>query len=330
MKKLLFTLMVLCSAVFAKAQNEVVTAILQHGDDVSMFTGASAFANANEAAVDGDVITLSSGVFTASTITKAISVYGAGFEDDEATATEVTKINGQLYLGTEGGETLTGVHLEGLFFNSHVTKNVPLENLEMKVCYVNGNVNIGTSSNTVIKNCVITGNVAGSNQVATNCLIENSWVGGDINTFDASSSVMINHCIVCGFVGPYTCYNSIFPYYWTGAYYDRAVFANTEGANVYNCIFRNFDYNNQDKNSFHDCYAVDIKAMFTDATNASYSATRTFEIQQPEIWIGTDDTEIGIRGGDGWSKVPSTPVVKNLQLTVEGKTLKVNYGTVVR
>ena len=38
MKKIFIIMMVLCSAVIAKAQNEVVTAILQHGDEVSVFT----------------------------------------------------------------------------------------------------------------------------------------------------------------------------------------------------------------------------------------------------------------------------------------------------
>lgn len=320
--------MTLCLALVAKAQNELSVATLQHGDAVSVFTGATALVQAHEASANGDVITLSAGTFNATTITKSVAIYGAGFEESSETHTAVTKINGQLYLGAEGGETLTGVYLEGLFFNSHVTKNVSLENFEMKTCYVNGTVTIGTSSNVLLKNCVITGKIDGAKQVATNCLIENCWVGGDINTFDASSSVKINHCIACSYVGPYLCQNSIFPYYWVGAYYDRAVFANTEGATAYNCIFRNFDYNNQDKNTFIGCFAVDIKEMFTDAQNASYSATRTFEIKQPETWIGTDGKEIGIR--EGWSKLPSTPVVKDLQLKVEGKTLKVTYDAQVR
>ena len=328
MRKLFLFIIALATSTVGYAQNELAVATLQHGDDVSVFNGASALDNAHKASADGDVITLSAGVFNATPITKSVSIYGAGFEENSETNTAVTKINGQVYLGTEGGEILTGVHLEGLFFNSSVTKNVVLEKFEMRGCYVNGNLSIGANSNTLIKNSVVTGKIEGANQVATNCLIENCWVGGDINTFDASSSVKIDHCIACGFVGPYLCQNSIFPYYWVGAYYDRAVFANTEGATVYNCIFRNFSYNNQEKNDFHSCYAVDIKGIFTDAENASYSATRTFEIQQPETWIGTDGKQIGIR--EGWSKVPATPVVKNLQLKVEGKTLKVTYDAQVR
>lgn len=310
------------------AQNEIMTAVLQHGSDVSVFTGANAFVNANAAAADGDVITLSAGAFNVSDIKKSITVYGAGFEKDEATSTEVTKINGQLNLGVSGGEPLADVHLEGIYFNSHVNTNVSLEGFVMEKCYVNGNVNVGENSNTMIRNCVITGAIAGGDKIANNCIIQNCYVGGAINTFNVSSSVKIDHCITCNFVGPYFCTNSIFTYYWVGAYYDRAAFANTEGAVVHNCIFRNFDYNNQDKNDFQNCYAVDIRGIFTDAQNANYSATRTFEIQQPDIWIGTDGKEIGIRYG--WSKVPGTPVVKNLNATVAGTDLNVVYEAEAR
>lgn len=328
MKKILLSIVALCCAVVAGAQNEIMTAVLQHGSDVSVFTGANAFVNANAAAADGDVITLSAGAFNVSDITKSITVYGAGFEKDANTGTEVSKINGQLNLGASGGGTLSDIHLEGIYFNSHVNTNVSLEGFVMEKCYVNGNVNVVENTNTIIRNCVITGAIAGGDKIANNCILQNCYVGGAINTFNVSSSVKIDHCITCNFVGPYFCSNSIFTYYWVGAYYDRAVFANTEGAVAHNCIFRNFDYNNQDKNDFQNCYAVDINNIFSDATNANYSAARTYEIQQPTTWIGTDGQEIGIRYG--WSKVPGTPVVKNLNATVAGTDLNVVYEAEAR
>ncbi len=328
MKKILLSIVALCCAVVAGAQNEIMTAVLQHGSDVSVFTGANAFVNANAAAADGDVITLSAGAFNVSDITKSITVYGAGFEKDANTGTEVSKINGQLNLGASGGGTLSDIHLEGIYFNSHVNTNVSLEGFVMEKCYVNGNVNVVENTNTTIRNCVITGAIAGGDKIANNCIIQNCYVGGAINTFNVSSSVKIDHCITCNFVGPYFCSNSIFTYYWVGAYYDRAVFANTEGAVAHNCIFRSFSYNNQDKNDFQNCYAVDINNIFSDATNANYSAARTYEIQQPTTWIGTDGQEIGIRYG--WSKVPGTPVVKNLNATVAGTDLNVAYEAEAR
>ena len=328
MKKILLSIIALCCSVVAGAQNEIMTAVLQHGDDVSVFTGVNAFVNANAAAADGDVITLSAGAYNISDITKSITVYGAGFEKDEENGTEVTKIIGQLNLGVAGGETLADIHLEGISFNTNVNTNVPLDGFMMEKCYVNGNVNVGANSNTMISNCAITGAINGGDQIANNCIIQNCYIGGAINTFNANSSVKIDHCIACNLVGPYFCTNSIFTYYWVGAYYDRAAFANTEGAVVHNSIFRSFNYNNQDKNDFQNCFAADIRNIFSDAQNANYSADRTFEIQQPTTWIGTDGQEIGIRYG--WSKVPKTPVVTNLTTTVSGDNLNVDYNAVTR
>lgn len=282
MKKILLSIVALCCTVVAGAQNEIMTVVLQHGSDVSVFTGTNAFVNANAAAADGDVITLSAGAFNVSDITKSITVYGAGFEKDANTSTEVSKINGQLNLGASGGGTLSDIHLEGIYFNSHVNTNVSLEGFVMEKCYVNGNVNVVENTNTTIRNCVITGAIAGGDKIANNCIIQNCYVGGAINTFNVSSSVKIDHCITCNFVGPYFCTNSIFTYYWVGAYYDRAAFANTEGAVVHNCIFRSFSWNNEDKNDFQNCYAVDIKNIFSDAENANYSATRPSKSSSPQ------------------------------------------------
>jgi len=328
MKKILLSIITLCCTVVAGAQNEIMTVVLQHGNDVSTFTGANAFINANAQAVDGDVITLSSGTFNVSEITKSITVYGAGFEKDAATNTEVSKLNGQLKLGVTGGETLSDIHLEGILFNAAVSANVPLEGFVMEKCYVEGALNIGANTNTQVLNSIIKGAITGGNQVATNCIIQNCYVGGDINSFSVESSMKIDHCITTGLVGPYYCINSIFTYYAVAAYYDRAAFGSTEGATVKNCIFRSFSWNNEDKNDFQNCYAVDIKSIFSDAQNATYSAARTFEIQQPETWIGLDNQEIGIRYG--WSKVPRIPVVTDLNATVSGENLNVNYNAVAR
>ena len=75
-----------------------------------------------------------------------------------------------------------------------------------------------------------------------------------------------------------------------------------------------------------------INKIFKDSENGTYSSDRTYELN-PELsssWIGNDDTEIGILGGNGWSKVPSTPVVKSMQLGVNGSNLNVTYEAETR
>jgi hypothetical protein len=47
--------------------------------------------------------------------------------------------------------------------------------------------------------------------------------------------------------------------------------------------------------------------------------------------MGNDGTEIGINGGNyPWNKLPHTPLVKDLQLSIDGKQLKVEYSAETR
>lgn len=327
MKKILLSIIALCSTMWAGAQNEILTAVLHHGSDTKSFTGVNAFIQANAAADDGDVITLSPGSFNVSDIKKSITVYGAGFEKNDAADTEVTVLSGQLNIGASGVGTLTGVHLEGINFNNNINANVPLEDAVIEKSYVSGYISFVDNTNTKIENCVVKGAIKGGYKSATNCSIKNCYIGGEIMTFAGESSVVIDHCIACNLVGPYTCTNSIFTYYVSVAT-KLATFCNTSGATVNNCIVRNFEDNNQTSNDFQNCYAVDLAEIFTDGIDYGYSAERTFEIKQPETWTGTDGEAIGIRYG--WSKVPRTPMVKNVTTTVSGENLNVKYDIITR
>lgn len=98
------------------------------------------------------------------------------------------------------------------------------------------------------------------------------------------------------------------------------------GGSVSNCIY-NGGYL---IGTTSDIYLVNSADIFADGEDATYSSTRTFEIKQSETWIGTDGTEIGIRGGSGWSKVPSTPAVTNVGLQVTDGELEVTYEAETR
>ena len=76
---MLFVAAVLTNNAFARGS---LLATLNHEGTISTFYGAQAWKNAHEAAVNGDVVTLSSGSFLATNITKAITVRGAGIGID--------------------------------------------------------------------------------------------------------------------------------------------------------------------------------------------------------------------------------------------------------
>ena len=75
------------------AQNQVAT--LQHNDTITrVFYGSNAFVSAHNAAVAGDIITLSSGTFNSVNISKSIIIRGAGCAYDSITNMLPTFISG--------------------------------------------------------------------------------------------------------------------------------------------------------------------------------------------------------------------------------------------
>ena len=307
-KKLFISVITLCCTMVAWAQNnQSVTAILQHvvdgNETVKVYVGKEAFKNAYTDAVNGDVITLSSGSFDVpSAFQKELSVYGAGYEEDAASGTAVTTLNNSINI--KDIESLSNLHFEGLRINSTIT----------------------------IQQCVITLGVGGYSfnsgyiTKANNLIIKNCILGG-ASTFDPSSTAQIDHCLLTAKTNPTTQNPYIYPFIYTNCIFGKK----GEGVNItgtlqYCIVSWYFSCNNPNN-------VLDLRtaAVFTDGDWASeYSADRTYTLLKPDEWIGNDNTQIGIHGGMGFSKVPSTPVIKNMTVTPEGKKIKVNYETNVR
>ncbi|MGN0210933.1 MAG: hypothetical protein ACI391_07455, partial [Muribaculaceae bacterium] len=107
MKTILLSIIALCSTVAAWAQNVLGTAVLHHESQTTLFTGSHALVRAYDAAVDGDVITLSSGYFEAPVIAKAVSIYGSGCEGDATTQRYYTSITTDFTIKTSDSSTLS-------------------------------------------------------------------------------------------------------------------------------------------------------------------------------------------------------------------------------
>lgn len=348
-KRFFFSVVALCCAVVAWAQqNDMSTAILQHeaqGEvQTSLYIGMDALINAHEAAVDGDVITLSAGTFYLASIRKAVSVYGTGFEANEATGTDVTtlvkKDGYNMQVGKTSSGVLENVHLEGLRIDcgldiswNNGQQTDPVKNLTVTKCYITGNIAFNNNITDVkVSQCVITGGVFGNSAtyLATNLTICNCHIGTLVRTFAAESSVLIDHCIIKeGFyhddqcdVSAFTWQNCIFV---LDSWYHRNV---GYGSHVYNNIFPNFERSLPATANCEGNFEVP-ESPFVGG-NATYSPENTFEIKAPTVWIGNDGTEIGINGGEGFSKVPATPVVKNLSAIPEGTKLNVSFETHAR
>ena len=323
MKKIVLLIFALCYTVVAYAQGtDQISAILQHGDTETIFIGNTGLAKAYEAAVDGDVIILSQGVFEPmNNMSKALTIYGAGFEDNAETNTATTTINGIFRLGDGSDTEFDGIHIEGVKINGYLGLNSQLKNVTIQRCSIVNNIEFNhNTENVTIRQCYMLGDILGQLKHANCFLISNCYVARIINKFSVNSFVHIDHS--------YYSYRDreFAQFLWTNSIIDKLSgdMPSGKAAIVKNCIF--FQKNWYDDVNLENCYLLSsIADIFADGENADYSPTRTFELKDPTTYVGTDGTPIGLSGGAGWNKVPSNPYVSKVNTTLSGTQLNVTY-----
>ena len=327
MKKFILLIIALFYTVVAYAQGtDQVSAILQHGDTETIFIGNTGFAQAYEAAVDGDVIILSQGIFnTINNISKVLTIYGAGFEDNAETNTATTTINGTVRLGDGSDTEFDGIHIEGVKINGYMGLNSQLKNVTIQRCCITNNVELNhNTENVTFRQCYMLGDILGQYKHANGLLISNCYVSKNINNFSVNSFVHIDH----SYMGHMYSYRDreFAQFLWTNSIINKLSGDLPLGyaAIVKNCIFFADNYYNDV--DLENCYRLNSVAdILADGENADYSPTRTFELKDPETYVGTDGTPIGLSGGAGWNKVPSNPYVSKVNTTLSGTQLNVTY-----
>lgn len=332
-----FIIFAFCYTFAASAQGtDHFTAVLQHGSDVSFYKGSTAFQQAYDAAVDGDVIILSQGMFLpVSRVEKVLSIYGAGFENNPETNTAVTAISGDQKVGKSSGETLDGFHIEGVrFMDWLMFDSSELKNATIQKCYITGSIRFASNiENVVVKQCRIVDSVLGynTNIVANGLLVANCVFGTNVRQFSGKSFIHVDHCTLQRYSGEdyaqilFT--NSII----LGDSYYTATGVG-QYCTVRNCIQQS-NTGTFPENTLYDpatLYKLDLANIFADGEDSTYSPSRTYELKDPDTYKGTDGTPIGPSGGDGWNKVPFKPVVANLNTTVTDTNLNVTYDAVVK
>ena len=339
MKKILLSIIALCCIVVAGAQNssQQQTAILQTGDgDPTIFYGVDALKNAyNAAAQEGSVITLTSGTFNSpNNIKKSVSIYGVGFEDNITENVRKTNINGWLgfYADADGNVTRNS-KLEGVYVNGNIDVNHS-ENLTIAKCQFSSLIMEGTGVDGLrVRQSYLTGGIDARNYYIGNMVIKNCYISGQIVNLTSNSQALFDHCILRHYSGSDTNYAH------AAAFYTNCIINNHDrynedppietGYTTENCIFFTNEGNvkKRDGERVNNKYAVDFSTLFGDGVNnIDYSTARSFILADPDTYKGTDGTPVGVTGGDyPWYKVPSIPYVKNLNATVNGASLDVNY-----
>lgn len=191
-----------------------LTATLQSGDKLTPFYGSNAFVDAYNAAVDGDIITLSPGQFNSTTIAKSITIIGTyGFGDDTSKATRLGS-TGVTTVITADNVTIEGVRAS--YFNIKGADNLTISRSEITYLDDEANGEKKYHDNTIVTDCMIARYRAMSlskNTVLRNCAID---YFDDIN--ESANLALIEDCNINQFAR-YNSGTSAYPYYQPYAIY---------------------------------------------------------------------------------------------------------------
>lgn len=296
-KRVMITLFVLLLSVVGMkntfAQNQV--AILQHNDTLSAFYGPEALSSAHTAASDGDIITLSSGNFNGCTLSKAVTIHGAGCVDDPESHLAPTRIPGTLYISkSDGTSPLT---MEGIWFGNvkygYNQAGPHCRNVRFIKCNID-NISLYThySYDFYFVNCIIKDfRYYGNGLLIQNSVVRFSWY----NQSDQNNMNIINNSVVC--------------------LNNNINIGNTRG---YNCILATGDNNGAPNSTFYNCVEIQTgnsnifegqlnesnmqvtsydEVFETFAGTVEYNESYQLKSDFASSFLGNDGTEVGIHGG---------------------------------
>ncbi len=286
----------------AQAQSSLL-ATLNHNGEISIFYGATALQQAHAAAAHGDVITMSSGTFASTDITKAVTIRGAGMLIDTVRHTEPTVLANSFSISV-ADTTAERLTIEGIYTNQQITvdnlknalflksrfKTITYNDVNTSVmkdltfihCRVSDRVVLPKNSSASFMNSVVMYVERGSNTYCSfiNCYITNPNIGDSefknciINSYasgrysGASTSTYYNNLHISGSSGLLTSLNST----------NKKISTNAAG-------------------NLYGSYSDDATYVLTDAQKA--------------LIKGTDGKEVGIYGGS----IPYDPTPSNPQIT---------------
>ena len=293
------------------AQTQV--AILQHSDDISVFYGQNAFVDAHNAAEAGDVITLSSGTFTPTDITKAITLRGAGCVIDTVTGVYPTIIPNYIQMNvTDETAFLT---VEGVFFSGNVSF-VTLNHPKFIKCNFNyfsyGGYYEEVMQNAQIINCKFSTFYFSQTRNTTliNCVIGEAHSMGQteitVTAFNSMIKLRDNACAL-------SAYNCVLTnYYWSGSW-SSGHSEMTENSVAYNCIGVKSNGQNIFSCQTYNCMTGNSFSEFFQLSGFSYDEPSYVLLDEiATSFLGTDGTEVGIHGGTmPYNSRPSYQIVEH-------------------
>ena len=311
MKKLLLSFVAFVFATVCWGQSSLL-ATLSHEGNITTFYGAQAWKQAHAAAAHGDVITLSSGTFVATDITKAVTVRGAGMSIDSSMVVEPTIISGDFQIGIADSVS-QHLTLEGIYSN-HTIKYSNVKNAQFLKCRLNS-VTYASSSTSVLRDanfihCRIADQLYLKNGSSASCVAS---VIGNIGSNGSAAGVFeCQNCVIV-FTNYTDVYSSSFKNCVLIFWYTKDNLSS--GNTAFNCIAFGADNPFQYITNSTNKSLSDYAAFFKTYTGASlkYLDSETFQLTEAAKtqYLGMDGTEVGIYGGS----LPFDPVPSNPQIT---------------
>lgn len=309
MKKILLLLAVIFAAIGTATAQTSLVATLSHDGNVSTYYSANAFKDAYEASVDGDVITLSSGVFTTPfKISKNVTVRGAGMLMDG----ESTAISGDINIETENADSIHALTMEGIHFIERVYLNNGNDQSFIKCKFTRiASGNIKPCKNVRIIHCMADQIVFQMGDfIIVGSYLENPHFSAHVNiancTLKLDSSLLLNGSMS----------NSLI----IGSdRYDRI--NSSGGALVKSCVY--VGPSTVANGFFYQSSSVkgQDNVSFPESTTVFKKESTVYELtdEKAKSWLGNDGTQVGMHGGNlPFDAVPSNPQIT--KFTVSPKT----------
>lgn len=320
MKKLLTFLFALVCAMTSFAQTSLM-ATLNHEGTISTFYGTTALQQAHTAAVSGDVITLSSGTFLSTDITKAVTIRGAGMEVTKAydIVSEPTVLGGDFYIKIPAEDT-GRLTLEGIFHNGYIwfsegqAKNALF--LKSRFKYIGHSGSCKVQDLTVL-NCRISGSISVGNYNSA------QFLNSVVKCFDYGY-MSFSHCVI---LNSNRLANS-------GNEYKSCIICHDDGSYEYGVPSSSSAYNNLFISDKTDKLSevpnqTNLRVPTSDERFAyliGYNDSKDYKLtdENRDVLKATDGGEIGIYGGSlPYSAIPTNPQITKFNVasktTADGK-----------
>ena len=320
MKKLFLSLVAAIVAATATHAQSSLVATLNHEGTVSVYYGTESLSQALSAATHGDEITLSAGRFSAVDITKAVTIRGAGCQEDTVRMTHPTIIMDDFTINIPDSvkQKLT---MEGVYCSGDIQFSNTLKNAMFQKCKLEQLTNSGSTQspcniyNMTFANCIVAYLTMSTayNKGVKHIYCINSAIGFPCNDENTGCWMEFTNCVVYGRNQAdnsyYGLYNSTFHncfFYNSSSSYPFVLHSSNY---VYNCVGSSSDIFKKTYGSSNK-----VNADLANGSNAKMFKSGTFYELTDEAkaqYVGDDGTEVGIYGGS----MPYDPTPTNPQIT---------------